>query len=178
MNDVEQQVHDRTEALVADWTGRELDAGPGDVACERGFIINWIEATENANPIYWDAGIAEEMTGGWIAPPSMLSVWMRPLVFNPTISEHIRPLELHFRLKDAFGLPEGIVTGNEIAFWEPVRPGDVISTVQRVAEIGPVRTNKLGAGRPWTIEVTYTNQRGETVGVESYRMFCYERGER
>jgi acyl dehydratase len=78
-------------------------------------------------------------------------------------------------LKDAFALPEGIVTGNEIVFHEPVRPGDVITTRQTVAEIGPVRSNRLGTGRPWTIDVTYTNQRGELVAVESYRMFCYVR---
>ncbi|HEX9713382.1 MAG TPA: MaoC family dehydratase N-terminal domain-containing protein, partial [Actinomycetota bacterium] len=68
------------------------------------------------------------------------------------------------------------VTANEIVFGEPVRPGDVISTKQRVAEIGEVRSNRLGTGRPWTVEVTYSNQRGEVVAVESYRMFCYVRG--
>ncbi len=171
----ERALEERTAALVDEWTGRELDAGPGDVTCERGYILAWVEATENANPIYWDEPVATEITGGWIAPPSMLSVWMRPLLFKPGEGEGIRPLEMHFRLKDAFGLPEGIVTGNEIEFHEPVRPGDVISTKQAVAEVGAVRTNRLGTGRPWTIDVTYTNQRDELVAVESYRMFCYER---
>ena len=82
---------------------------------------------------------------------------------------------MHVRLKDAFELPEGIVTGNEIVFGVPVRPGDTIATKQTVTEIGDVRTNRLGTGRPWTIDVTYTNQRGEVVAVESYRMFCYVR---
>jgi len=82
---------------------------------------------------------------------------------------------MHFRLKDAFELPEGIVTANEIVFGVPVRPGDVISTKQTVTEIGDVRTNRLGTGRPWTIDVTYTNQHDEVVAVESYRMFCYVR---
>lgn len=176
MTDLEQQIAERTAPLVDAWTGRELDAGPGDVACERGFIINWVEATENANPIFWDDDVANEITGGPIAPPSMLSVWMRPLMFKPGGGASIRPLEMHFRLKDAFELPEGIVTGNEIVFGEPVRPGDVISTRQTVAEIGDVRSNRLGTGRPWTIDVTYTNQRGQVVAVESYRMFCYVRG--
>lgn len=172
---LEREIGERTAALVDEWTGRELDAGPGDVACERGYILAWVEATENANPIYWDEAVARETTGGWIAPPSMLSVWMRPLLFNPGAREQIRPLEMHFRLKDAFALPEGIVTGNEIVFHEPVRPGDVISTRLTVAEIGPVRSNRLGTGRPWTIDVTYTNQEGGLVAVESYRMFCYVR---
>ena len=173
---LEEEVRARTEALLEQWVGVELDAGPGDVACERGFIVNWVEATENANPIFWDDALADQITGGPIAPPSMLSVWMRPLLFEPDAGERIRPLELHFRMKDAFALPEGIVTANEIVFGEPVRPGDVISTKQRVAEIGEVRSNRLGTGRPWTVEVTYSNQRGEVVAVESYRMFCYVRG--
>jgi acyl dehydratase len=173
--DLEEQIATRTAPLVAEWIGTVLDAGPGDVECERGYILHWAESTENANPLYWDADVAREVTDGWIAPPSMLSVWMRPLMFKPDDAEQIRPLEMHFRLKDAFELPEGIVTANEIVFHTPVRPGDVISTTQTVAEIGDVRTNRLGTGRPWTIDVTYTNQRGEIIAVESYRMFCYVR---
>ena len=172
---LEEEIGARTAALVPKWTGASLDAGPGDVECERGYILHWGEATENANLLYWDEGVAQDVTGGWIAPPSMLSVWMRPLMFNPNAREQVRPLEMHFRLKDAFELPEGIVTGNEIVFGVPVRPGDTIATKQTVTEIGDVRTNRLGTGRPWTIDVTYTNQRGEVVAVESYRMFCYVR---
>ena len=160
---------------VQDWVGTQIDAGPGDVTVERGYVLHWCEATENANPLYWDPDVADELTGGWIAPPTMLSVWMRPLMFDPRRSEAIRPLELHFRLKDAFDLPEGIVTGNEIEFGEPVRMGDVISTVQSVREISDVRTNRLGTGRSWTIDVTYTNQHGAVVGVETYHMFSYRR---
>lgn len=162
---------------AAEWEGTELDAGPGDVMCERGYVLHWLEATENANPLYWDEDVAAELTDGWIAPPTMLSVWMRPLLFDPRRDEHVRPLELHFRLKDAFDLPEGIVASNEITFHEPVRPGDVISTVQTVRTISEPTTNRLGTGRFWTIDVTYTNQRDEVVGVESYDMFAYRREE-
>ena len=162
-------------ATVDDWVGRELDAGPGDIAAERGYVIHWCEAVEDANPLYWDEAVANELTGGWTAPPSMLSVWMRPLMFNPQATQRVRPLELHFQLKDAFELPEGIVTGNEIEFGVPVRMGDVIATTQRVRDISDERTNRLGTGRAWTIDVTYTNQRDEIVGVETYRMFSYNR---
>ena len=160
---------------VAEWVGREHDAGWGDLICEPSLIQHWCEATENANPLYWDDVAAHDITGGPIAPPSMLSVWMRPLWWKPGSTEARRPLELHFTLKRELGLPEGIVTGNEIEFGEPVRPGDRIRTVERVREIGEVRTNRLGTGRDWTIDVTYTNQRGDVVGVETYRFFCYVR---
>jgi acyl dehydratase len=163
------------EDLVREWVGRTLDAGPGDIECERGHILHWCEATENANPLFWDEAAAREITKGWIAPSTMLSVWMRPLIWKPGDEAGIRPLELHFQLKDAFDLPEGIVTGNEIEFGIPVRPGDRIATSQTVREIGEVRTNRLGTGRSWTIDVTYTNQRGEVAGVETYQMFSYQR---
>ncbi|MBW3661690.1 MAG: MaoC family dehydratase N-terminal domain-containing protein [Actinobacteria bacterium] len=167
------------DAEVAEWVGYTLDAGPGNIVCERGYILHWAESVEDANPLWWDETVAEQLTSGWIAPPSMLSVWMRPLMFRPDVpdgDEPIRPLEVHFRLKDALDLPEGVVTYNEIEFHEPVRPGDLISTRQTVSQISAPRTNRLGTGRYWRIDVTYTNQRGEVAGIETYNMFGYRRG--
>ena len=164
-----------TDQDVRAWIGRTHDDPPGDVVVDRGAIENWCVATENANPLFWDEKAAEEITGGAIAPPTMLSVWMRPHVWSPGRAEPGRPLELHFHLKEALGLPEGIVLGNEMEFREPVRLGDRIRTRQRIRDISEVRTNRLGTGRSWTIDVTYMNQRGEVVGVEPYVMFGYRR---
>jgi uncharacterized protein len=161
---------------VSEWVGQTLDAGPGDITVERGYVLHWCEAVGDPNPLYWDAAAADAITGGWVAPPTMLSVWMRPLVFTPDgDGPAIRPLELHFRLKEAFDLPEGIVTANEMELHASVRMGDVISTAQTIREIGEPKTNRLGTGRAWTIDVTYTNQRGEVVGIETYEMFSYRR---
>lgn len=159
----------------AEWLGRTKEDPPGDITCERGYVLHWCEATENANPLYWDPDVAEDLTDGWIAPPTMLSVWMRPLTFVPGRTEGRMPLDLHFALKDAFDLPEGIVTGNEITFGVPVRPGDRITTTQTVTDVSEPRTNRLGTGRAWTVDMTYRNQNDEVVGVESYRFFSYKR---
>ncbi len=165
------------EPDMAEWVGRTLESGPGDITVERGFIQHWCEAVENANPLFWDEAVAEEITGGRIAPPTMLSVWMRPLAWKPDRERARRPLELHFQLKEAFGLPEGVVAGNEIEFGVPVRLGDVIGTTESIREITEPQAKRLGTGRFWIIDVTYTNQRGQIVGVESYRMFAYRRNE-
>jgi acyl dehydratase len=166
-----------TQPDVAEWVGRTLDAGPGDIMVERGFVQHWCEAVENANPLFWDDEVAQEVTAGPIAPPTMLSVWMRPLAWRPGRERDRRPLELHFQLKEAFDLPEGIVAGNEIEFGVPVRLGDVISTTESIREISEPQTKRLGTGRFWIVDVTYTNQHGEVVGVETYRMFAYRRDE-
>lgn len=162
---------------LAPWIGREEHDPPGDITCERGYIVHWLEATENANALFWDDAVANEIAGGPLAPPTMMSVWMRPLQFAPGGHPPRMPLSLHFALKEALGLPEGIVKENEIEFRTPVRPGDRISTTQRVRQIGSMRETKLGNGRDWTIDVTYENQRGEIVGIETYVMFGYRRNE-
>ena len=163
----------RTDEEVQQWVGVELDAGFGEIVAEQGYVLHWNEATENANPIWWDEDLDREVTGDHTVPPTMLSVWMRPLMFKPGRTTMVRPLELHFRCKDAFELPKGIVASNEIVFGEPVVVGDRVRTVQSVRSISPVKTIRLGTGRFWTIDVTYTNQRDEVVAVESYDFFCY-----
>jgi len=37
------------------------------------------------------------------------------------------------------------------------------------------KTTKLGTGRFWVIDVEYVNQRGESVGTETYTGFGYRR---
>ena len=164
-----------TEDDVRAWVGRSHEDPPGDVVCERGYILHWLEATENANPLYWDDDVAADLTGGPTAPPSMLSAFMRPLQFVPGRTDKRMPLSLHFELKKALGLPEGIVAFNEMTFGAPLRPGDRVRTIQTIREISELKTRKLGTGRSWTIDVTYKNQREEVVGVETYEMFSYNR---
>ncbi len=166
------------EADVQAWVGRTHEDPPGDIVCEPGYILHWLEATENGNPLFWDELLAKRTTGGPIAPPTMLSVWMRPLQFVPGRTGTRMPLSLHFELKKALELPEGIVAYNEMTLGVPVRPGDRIRTTQRIREISEPKTRRLGTGRSWIIDVTYTNQDGEVAGVEAYEMFAYERESR
>ena len=50
----------------------------GEFPVERGYIWTVAASVENANPLYWDDEVAEEVTGGVIAPPTMISAWQRP----------------------------------------------------------------------------------------------------
>jgi acyl dehydratase len=157
----------------AHWVGRTIEHGSGDISCETGYVLHWLEATENANPLFWDEAVAAELAGGPVAPATMLSVWSRPLVWHPERSDPDRLLLLHHRMKEAFGLAQGIVARNESVFHAPVRPGDRLSRTETVREVGELRTSRLGEGRSWIIDVTYLNQDGELVGVDTYEMFSY-----
>jgi uncharacterized protein len=147
----------------------------GEFPVERGYIWTSCASVENGNPLFWDDRVAEELTGGPIAPPSTISTWFRPHFWSPGHTEQKLPLQVHFDLKKRFDLPEAVMSDNTITFHEPVRPGDVLTTCQRLRSVSPEKTTKLGTGRFWVIDVEYRNSRGDLCGVESYTGFGYRR---
>ncbi len=161
----------RAEALV----GVEQYPTVGEFPVERGYIWTSCASVENGNPLFWDDDVARELAGGPIAPSTMLSVWFRPHHWAPGRAEPALPLQVHFDLKELFGLPEAVMTDNTITFYEPVRPGDVLRTHQVLRSVSSEKTTKLGTGRFWVIEVVYRNQADDLVGTESYTGFGYRR---
>ena len=143
---------------------------------ERGYIYNTCAATQNGNPIYWDDAVATEITDGPIAPPTTLSLWIRPHYWEPGAEGEQVALKVHFDLKARFDLPEAVMSDNTLVFYEPVRPGDVITHWQVLKSVSDEKTTKLGTGRFWVIDLEYVNQDGTLVGVESYTGFGYRRG--
>ena len=142
---------------------------------ERGYIWTSCASVENGNPLYWDDEVAQALTDGPIAPPTMVSVWFRPHSWAPGRTEVALPLQVHFDLKALFGLPEAVMSDNSIEFHAPVRLGDVLRTHQVLRSISGDKTTKLGTGRFWVIDVVYANQDGDLVAVESYTGFGYRR---
>ena len=149
----------------------------GEFPVERGYVWTSCASVENANPLFWDNAVANELTDGPIAPPTMLSVWFRPHHWSPGRDEQPMPLQVHFDLKERFGLPEAVMSDNTIVFHEPVRIDDLLRTRQILRSVSEPKTTKLGTGRFWVIDVEYLNQRDELVGVESYTGFGYRREE-
>ena len=149
----------------------------GEFPVERGYIWTSCASVENGNPLFWDDAVADAITRGPIAPPTMLSAWFRPHHWAPGRAEPALPLQVHFDLKERFELPEAVMSDNTIVFYEPVRPGDVLRTHQILRSVSEPKTTKLGTGRFWIIDVEYFNQRDELVGVESYTGFGYKRAQ-
>jgi len=162
-------------AEVQSWVGEKRYEEQGEFPVEMGYVWTTCAAVENGNPLYWDEKVADAITGGPIAPPSMISVWFRPHFWAPNRTKQAQPLQVHFDLKEALDLPEAVMTDNTITFYDPVRPGDLLETCQVLHSVSPPKTTKLGTGRFWVIEVRYTNQHGDRVAVESYTGFGYKR---
>ena len=147
----------------------------GEFPVERGYIYTTCASVENGNPLFWDDAVAEELTGGVIAPPSMISNWFRPHFWAPGRDVQPMPLQVHFDLKDKLGLPEAVMSDNTVTYYEPVRVGDVLRTCQKLRSVSAEKQTKLGTGRFWVIDVEYRNDRGDLVGVETWTGFGYRR---
>ena len=160
---------------VADLIGKVQYEEQGEFPVERGYIWTSCSSVENGNPLFWDDGVADDVTGGPIAPPTTLSLWMRPHHWAPGRASSGLPLQVHFDLKERLGLPEAVISENTLVFYEPVRPGDLLSTGQVLRSVSDEKTTRLGTGRFWVIDVESRNQQGELVGVESYTGFGYRR---
>ena len=160
---------------VAVQVGRVQYEQTGGFPVERGYIWSTCASVENGNPLFWDDEVATAITGGPVAPPTMLSVWFRPHHWAPGRTEELLPLQVHFDLKERFGLPEAVISENTIVFHDPVRPGDEVSSRQILRSVSEEKTTRLGTGRFWVIDVEYRNQRDEVVGVESYTGFGYRK---
>jgi len=163
---------------VEGWIGEKRYAVEGEFDVERGYVFTTCASVENGNPLFWDEKVANELTDGWIAPPTMISVWFRPHHWSPGRKEAAVPLQVHFDLKEKLELPEAVMTDNTITFGEPVRPGDRLRTWQVLRSVSDPKTTKLGTGRFWVIDVVYENQKGEWVGTETYTGFGYRRDSR
>lgn len=163
----------RAQAMV----GVPMYEEEGEFPVERGYIWTTCASVENGNPLYWDDDAAEAITGGLVAPPTMLSVWFRPHHWAPGRTGTGLPLQVHFDLKALLDLPEAVMTDNTIVFHDPVRIGGVLRTRQILRSVSDEKTTKLGTGRFWVIDVEYANQAGDLVGVESYTGFGYRRAE-
>ena len=160
---------------IQSWIGQKRYEVQGEFDVERGYVFTSCASVENGNPLFWDEKVSGELTGGFIAPPTMLSVWFRPHHWAPGRTQQALPLQVHFDLKEKLGLPEAVMTDNTVIFREPVRPGDRLRTWQVLRSVSPEKRTKLGLGRFWVIDVEYVNQHGESVGMESYTGFGYRR---
>ena len=142
-----------TEAVIAElkrMVGKESE--PYQVEITKDIIRHLAEAVGDVNPLWQDGKKAEKSRhGGMIAPPALY-------ICNLMNAVRQRKLTLP---------PEGkhLDAWQEWEFYTPIRPNDVITVTCRVADVYERRGRKSGRMVFFVLETTFTNQRGEKVGL-------------
>lgn len=166
---------DLTTRLKA-FEGRELaDPFVAPDAVNQAMIRHWVEAMGDTNPVYVDDAAAKA-TGrdGVIAPPTMLQAWtMRGLAatLNPSTKPTVRS-EL-FGLLDEAGFSSVVATNCEQEYHRELRVGDVIAVREVVESVSDEKQTGLGRGHFVSSLMTFTDQNGEVVGTQLWRLLRF-----
>jgi acyl dehydratase len=132
----------------ASWIGKEFDRYTYQVTKEE--VIEFAQSVGETNPLYTDEAYAKTTPyGGLIAPPTF------GVVFRSRA--HMPELRLNYGKR-------GFDGGKECHFFAPVRPGDTITGVDRIAEVYE-KTGRSGSMIFIVRESELTNQRGEKVAI-------------
>ena len=127
------------------------------IVVERGAIRRFAEAIDDPNPLWTDEAAARRSRyGGIIAPPTFLRSIPRAVPSMPELESLKRTLD----------------GGSEWRYEEPVRAGDTITAVTRVANVNQRRLS-IGPAVFVSAETTYTNQLGQTVAAQRSTMIRY-----
>ncbi|MBE3011744.1 MaoC family dehydratase N-terminal domain-containing protein [Microbispora sp. NEAU-D428] len=156
-----------------DFAGREIvppREGPDPVNVP--MIRHWAEAMGDRNPVYLDDDAARA-TGrpGIVAPASMTQAWtMRG--YAATVANGQGAEELN-ALLEKDGYTSVVATDSEFEFHRELVVGDRVSVREVVESVSPEKSTALGVGRFVTTVRTYTDQDGEVVAVQRWRLLRF-----
>lgn len=135
-------------------------------------IRHWVEAMDDANPVYLDDDAARA-TGrdGVVAPASMMQAWtMRgyAATVRPAATSSSGYAEL-VALLDEGGYTSVVATDSDLELHREVAPGDHVGADEVVEDISAEKTTALGVGRFVTTLKTYRDQHGDVVATQRWR---------
>lgn len=137
-----------------------VESSPEVWEVEKGAIIKFAQAVDDPNPLWNDEKSASKTRyGGIVAPPTFSS-----MLRNETLHDTIFKMDLPAK--------RVLNAGNEIEFFEPIRPGDVITVTGKLAHIAE-REGSMGRMIILTFEYTYKNQAGKVVCIGRNNIIRY-----
>ncbi len=165
------------------WIGKSLSAGGPAIAPDEvnlPMIRHWVDALDDRNPIYLDSEAAVKTRfGEVVAPPAMLQMWTWPRVRIEGIAARGgAPDEISednpIRLLDTAGYVGTLATNSELSFERYLRLGDRLQSDVVLKSVSDRKTTSLGKGYFVTWVTTYTDQSGEVVGRQLFRVFKFD----
>jgi acyl dehydratase len=156
---------------------RESEPETAPLEVNEYLIRHWCETLEDGNPLYLDEEYAHKRGfRSVVAPPGSFMTTFSMQIRWPWPPGGREPApHIHYDIKNALGLPVGIISSIDVELGEPLQLGDRLSVSQRLVSVSPWKKTRLGEGHFWTMDRIYRNQRGELVARERMSAFGYGR---
>ena len=172
-------LHDKLKALVGQHTGGSAKPSLAPDPVNQPMIRHWAYALDDMNPVYLDPEFAAKSRfGGIVSPPVMLQTWTMPAPKLEGIGERGgSPLEITNNptaFLDEAGYTSIVATNSEFEINRYPRLGDVISATSVYEEVSDEKTTALGTGFFVTWVLTYSDQHGEVLGRQRFRVLRFK----
>lgn len=155
MSDIDNDIKEKIDELKQKFIGITTD--PIVFEIERGAIKRFAQAVDDNNPLWSDEEYASNTRyGSVICPPGFFGWPVKPA---PVLSG---PLAMVMGEFAKAGFPGVLDGGVEYEFFVPIRPGDVLVSSAKIADIRD-KEGKTGVSLFCTIETTYKNQNADVV---------------
>jgi hypothetical protein len=172
------ELQSKLRALVDQPTG---DAGKPSVAPDpvnQPMIRHWAYALADMNPVYLDPEFAAASRfGGIVSPPVMLQTWTMPSPKLEGIGDRGgAPMEIKSNptaFLDEAGYTGTVATNSEFEIERYPRLGDVISATAVYESVSDEKKTALGTGFFLTWLTTYTDQNGQVLGRQRFRVLRF-----
>ncbi len=136
-------------------------------------IRHWTEVMGDTNPAYTDAQwAASSRRGKTIAPPAMLYVWNQE-GFAVTTGRSSDPQTDMVELFNEHGFTGVLGTNVKQEYFREVSPGDTVVIEMVIDQISERKATARGAGYFFETLATFTNQDGEKIGTQRFRVLKF-----
>jgi acyl dehydratase len=166
---------EEAEAMV----GRTIATLRGADAVSVGDIRRKLEVMGFDCPLHYDEGCAR--THGYetiVSPVSMTRVWAMPAYWSPgEPALGAEPMSTPIPATDVPGEGDTLMATNaRTEHLAPIYPGDRISCAAVLKSVTR-KTTRVGNGAFLVVETTYSNQRDETVAIETVTLFRFKQSD-
>ena len=173
------QLHAKVKALVGQPTGGTGRPSVAPDPVNQPMIRHWAYALADFNPAYIDPDFAATSRfGGIVSPPVMLQPWTMPSPKLAGIGERGgAPIEIDSNptaFLDEAGYTSTVATNSEFEIERYPRLGDVISATTVYESVSDEKQTALGTGFFLTWITTYTDQHGEVLGRQRFRVLRFK----
>src|SRR6478735_9414538 len=162
----------RVRAHVGERAGSPFTARD---AVNQAMIRHWTDAMGDTNPVYVDEAAAQASgRDGVIAPPTMLQAWtMRGLVPPDTGGAPTAGFPAALAELEAAGFSSTVATNCEQTYHRELRIGDVLTLSDVLEDVSDEKQTALGRGHFVSSRMTFTDQNGEVVAEQLWRILRF-----